>query len=58
MSLPAHLTKYDALIDLLVEELVREAESDSTNEKPSASWQTKPRVEDFKHGDSNTAFST
>jgi hypothetical protein len=54
MALPAHLTKYDSLIDLLVEQLVREIEGGFVEEKPAASWQTLPRVGDFRRDDSNT----
>jgi hypothetical protein len=48
MALPAHLQRYDSLLDLLVDELVREALelAEPTNEKPAASWQTSPRAGD------------
>ena len=46
MPLPAHLSKYDGLLDLLVEELVREVLEGSDKEKPAASCQTSPPVGD------------
>jgi hypothetical protein len=61
MTLPAHLARYDSLVDLLVDELVREIEAESspslpTDEKPAASWQTSLRVGDFKHEECNTSL--
>lgn len=37
MALPAHLARYDGLIDLLVEEVVREMEEQVSEMKPPAS---------------------
>lgn len=51
MAIRARLQRYDSLLDLLVDELVREIEAESINEKPAESCQTSPRVEDFRHDD-------
>ena len=50
----AGLAKYDALIDLLVDLLVREYENAQGNEKPAEPWQANRRGRDGDHG--NQAF--
>jgi hypothetical protein len=53
----AELAKYDALIDLLVDALVREVE-ENEQEKPAAPWQALQRVEDTHANDTPTAAAT
>jgi hypothetical protein len=46
MGLPTHLARYDRLLDMLVEQLVRESSGESMVEKPAAPWQASPQVGD------------
>jgi hypothetical protein len=51
MALPAHLAKYDSLIDLVADAIVRELMEETTsNEKPAAPGRALPRVEDHTNG--------
>lgn len=42
MALPAHLAKYDALVDLIVDVLVREIEQKATAAVPAISGDAAP----------------
>jgi hypothetical protein len=53
MALPPRLAKYDALLDLMVEQFVREVTTNA-NKKPAASCQTSPRAGD-QLDDENTS---
>lgn len=56
MTLPAHLAKYDGLIDLLVEAIVREIEADSQTpetRKPRARPEQRGSLKGLNSADSN-----
>lgn len=45
MTLPAQLAKYDAILDLLVEQLVREIEQNAEKDRP-AEVELSPEIRD------------
>jgi hypothetical protein len=58
MALPAHLAKYDSLIDLVADAIVRELlAGESPNEKPAAPGRALPRVKDLHDEDTTSERS-
>jgi len=53
MALPAHLEKYESLIDLVADAIVRELMEGEFSEKPAAPGRALPRVKD-EHGENTS----